>query len=179
MDLFVLFVGFFFFLPFFYFKPHFQGKRHQRSIQKMHFLMISAAGLCVSALSSRCQAQVTSRYVPVVVVQLLSRVWLFVTPWTVANQASLSFTISRSLLKLMSIELLMPSNHLILCCPLLLLHSFFPSIRVFSSKLALCIRWLKCWSFSLSTNSSNEYSGLTSFKIYWFDLLAVEGFTFL
>ena len=176
MDLFVLFVFFFFFfLPFFYFKPHFQGKRHQRSIQKMHFLMISVAGLCVSALSSRCQAQVTSRYVPVVVVQLLSRVWLFVTPWTVANQASLSFTISRSLLRLVSIELMMPSNHLILCCPLLLLPSIFPSIRLFSSKLALCIRWPKYWSFRFSISPFSEYSVLTSFQIDWLDLLGVQG----
>ena len=95
------------------------------------------------------------------------------TPWTAACQASLSFIISQSLLKLMSIESVMPSNHLILCCPLLLLPSIFPSIRVFSNELALLIRWLEYWSFSISP--SNEYSGLISFRIDWFDLLAVQG----
>ena len=90
--------------------------------------------------------------------------------WTVAHQASLSFTISQSLLKLMSIESVMPSNHLILCRPLLLLPSIFPSIRVFSSGLALCIRWTKYWSFSFSISPSNEYSGLIFFRIHWFDL---------
>ena len=97
-----------------------------------------------------------------VVVQPLSHVWLFATPWTAAHQASLSFTISRSLLKLMSFELVIPSNHLILCHPLLL-PSVFPSIRVFSDELALCIRWPKCWSFSFSISPSSEYSG-------WFPL---------
>ena len=97
------------------------------------------------------------------------------TPWTAAHQTSLSFTISQSLLKLMSIELVMPSNHLILCCPLLLPPSIFPSIRVFSSALALRIRWPKYWSFSFSISPSNEYSGLISFRIDWFDLLAVQG----
>ena len=106
-------------------------------------------------------------------VQSLSLVRLFVTPWTAACQASLSFTVSLSLLKLMSIESAMTSNHLILCHPLLLLSSIFPNITVFSSKSALCIRWLKFWSFSISP--SNEYSGLISFKIDWFDLLAVQG----
>ena len=110
-----------------------------------------------------------------VVVQLLSRVCLFVTPWTATCQPSLSFTISWSLLKLMSVELVMPSNHLFLCHPLLLLPSIFPSIRVFSNELALCIRWPKYWSFSFSINPSNEYSGLISFRIGWFDLLAVQG----
>ena len=97
------------------------------------------------------------------------------TPWTAARQASLAFTISCSLLKLISIKLVMPSNHLILCCPLLLLPSIFPSIRVFSSELVLCIRWLKYWSFSFSISPSNEYSGLISFRMDWFDLLAVQG----
>ena len=110
--------------------------------------------------------------VVVVVVQLLSRVRLF---WTAACQASLSFIISRSLLKLMSIEFMMPSNHLILCCPLLLLHSIFPSIRVFSNESALRIRWPKYWSFSFSISPSNEYSGLISFRMDWLDLLAVQG----
>ena len=97
------------------------------------------------------------------------------TPWTAACQASLSFTISWSLLKLMSIESVMPSNHLILCCPLLLLPSIFPSIRVFSSESALHIRWPKYWSFSFSISPSNEYSELISFRIDWFDRLAVHG----
>ena len=108
-------------------------------------------------------------------VQSLSCVRLFVTPWIVAHQASLSITNSRSLPKPMSIELVMPSNHLILCCPLLLLPSIFPSIRVFSNESALRIRWPKYWSFSFSISPSNEYSGLISFRIDWLDLLAVQG----
>ena len=99
----------------------------------------------------------------ILVVQLLSHVRLFVTPWTAAHQASLPFTISQSLLKLMSIESMMPSNHLILCRPLLLLPSIFPSISVFSNESALCIRWPKYWSFSISP--SNEYSELVSFRL--------------
>ena len=110
-----------------------------------------------------------------VVVQSLSRVWLFMTLWTAAYQASLSFTISQSLLKLMSIELVMPSCHLILCCPLLLLPSIFPSIRVFSNELAPCIRWPKYWSFSFSISPFSEYSGLISLGMDWFDLLAIQG----
>ena len=102
-----------------------------------------------------------------------SRVRLFATPWTAAHQASLSITNSRSLLKLISIESVMPSNHPILCRPLLLLPSVFPSIRVFSSELVLHIRWPKYWSFSFSP--SNDYSGLISFRMDWFDLLAVQG----
>ena len=98
---------------------------------------------------------------------------IFETPWIVAHQASLSFTISQSLLKFMFIELVMLSNHLILYCPLLLLPSVFSSIRVFSNKSALHIRWPKYWSFSIS--SSNEYSELISFRTYWFDLLAIQG----
>ena len=97
------------------------------------------------------------------------------TPWTAALQASLSITNSWSLLKLMSIELVMPSNHLILCCPLLLLSSIFPSIRVLSSESVLRIRWSKYWSFSFSISPSNEYSGLISFRMDWLDLLAVQG----
>ena len=106
---------------------------------------------------------------------LFSCVQLFATPWTAAHQASLSFTISWSVLKLMCIELMMPSNHLILCCPLLLLSSVFPSIRVSSNELALHIRWPEYWSFSFSISPSNEYSGLISFRIDWFDLLPVQG----
>ena len=97
------------------------------------------------------------------------------TPWTAAHQASLPFTISRSLLKLRSNESVMPSNHLILCCPLLLLLSIFPSIRVFSSELTLPTRWPKYWSFSFSISPFNEYSGLISFRIDWLNLLAVQG----
>ena len=109
-------------------------------------------------------------------VQLLSHVQLFATPWTAARQASLSFTVSWSLFRLLSIELMMPSNHLILCLPLLLLPSLFPSLRVFSSmKSALHIRWPKYWSFIFSTSPSNEYSGLISFRIDWFDGLSVQG----
>ena len=110
-----------------------------------------------------------------VTVQLLSRIWLFVSSWTAALQASLFFTISLSSLKLMSIESVMPSNHLILCCLLLLLSSVFPSINIFSSGLAVCIRWSKYWSFSFSISPSNEYSRLLSFKIDRFDLLTVHG----
>ena len=104
-----------------------------------------------------------------------SNVWLFVTPWTAACQASLSMTNSQNLLKLMSIESVMPSNHLILCHPLLLLPSIFPSIRVFSNESALHIRWPKYWSFSFSISPSSEYSGLLSFRIDRLDLLAVQG----
>ena len=100
---------------------------------------------------------------------------LFVTPWTAACQSSLSFIISWSLLKLMSIQSMMPSSHLILCHPLLLLPSIFPSIRVFSSESVLHIRWPKYWSFSFSISPSNEYSVLISFRIDWFDLLAAQG----
>ena len=107
--------------------------------------------------------------------QLLSHVGLFVTPWTAACQAFLSITNSWSLLKLMSIELVMPSDHLILCRPLLLLPSFFPSIRVFSNESVLHIRWPKYWSFRFSISPSNEYSRLISFRMDWFDLLAVQG----
>ena len=108
-------------------------------------------------------------------VQALSYVWLFVTPWAAAHQASLSITNSQSLLKLMSIESVMPSNHLILCCPLLLLPSIFLSIRVFSNESVLCIRWRKYWSFSFSIIPSKEHPGLISFRMDWLDLLAVQG----
>ena len=108
------------------------------------------------------------------VVQLLSCVRLFVTPWTATHQASLSFTISQSLLRFMSIELMMQSNHLILCCYLLPLPSIFPRIMVFSSELALHIRWPKYWSFSFSISPSSECSGLISFRVDWFDHLAVQ-----
>ena len=110
----------------------------------------------------------------VVVVQLLSCVRSFATPWTAAHQASLSFSLSQSLLKIMSIESVMPSNHLILCHPLLLPPSIFPSIRVFSNESVVHITWSKDWSFSFSISPSNEYSGLISSTIDWFDLFAVQ-----
>ena len=112
---------------------------------------------------------------PISSTQSLSRVRLFATPWTAAHQASLYITNSRSLLKLMSIELVMPSSHLILCRPLLLLPSIFPSIRVFSNESALCIRRPKYWSFSFNISPSNEHPGLISFRMDWLDLLAVQG----
>ena len=108
-------------------------------------------------------------------VQLLSHVQLFVTPWTAAHYASLSVTNSWSLLKLMSIESVMPSNHLILCHPLLLLPSVFPSIWVFSNESVLHIRWPKDWSFIFSISPSNEYSGQIYFRMDWLDLLVVQG----
>jgi len=107
-------------------------------------------------------------------VQLLICVWLFATPWTVAHQSSLSITNSRSLLNLMSLKLVMPSNHLTLCHPLLLPPSIFPRIKVFSNESVLCIRWPKYWSLSFSISPSNEYSGLISFRMGWLDLLAVH-----
>ena len=107
-------------------------------------------------------------------VQLLSCVRLFATPWTAAHQASLSITNSRSLFKLMPIKLVMPSNHLILCCPLLLLPSIFRSIRVFSNESVLHMRWPKDWNFSFNISPSNEYSGLISFRMNWLDLLAAQ-----
>ena len=108
-------------------------------------------------------------------VQVLICVRLFVTLWSAACQASLSITNSWSLLKLLSIKLVIPPKHLIFCCPLLLPPSMFPSIRVFSNELVLCIRWPKYWSFSFSISPSNEHSGLISFRMDWFDLLAVQG----
>ena len=108
-------------------------------------------------------------------VQLLSHVWLFATPWTTARQVSLSITNSWSPPKPMSVELVMPSNHLILCHPLLCLPSILPSIRVFSNESALRIRWPKYWSFSFNIRPSNEHPGLISFRMDWLDLLAVQG----
>ena len=133
----------------------------------------------VGALADTCTRKIKSPlpnvHFPVSSVQSLSRVWLFATPWTAACQDSLFITNSQNLLKLMSIELMMPSKHLILCHPLLLPPSIFPSIRVFSSESVLCIRWPKYWSFSFSICPSSEHSGLISFRIDWLDLLAVQG----
>ena len=128
-----------------------------------HFLLLCSQGIWARAAFLKI----------IVVVHSPSHVRLFATPWTAARQASLSFTLSLSLL--MSIELVMPSNHLILCCCLLLLPSLFPSIRVFSSYSALHIRWSKYWSFNFSISLSSEYSGLISFRIDCFDLLVVQG----
>ena len=108
-------------------------------------------------------------------VQLPSPIRLFVIPWITAHQASLSITNSRSLPKLMSIELVMPSSHLILCCPLLLLPPIRPSIRVLSNESTLCMRWPKFWSFSFNISPSNEHPGLISFRMDWLDLLALQG----
>ena len=127
-------------------------------------------GPCLTTRASWWKSMLVSQSV-----LLLSHVRLFVTPWTAARQASLSITNSRSLLKLIAIESLMPSNHLMLCCPLLLLPSVFSNIRVFSSESALCIRWPEYWSFSLSIIPSSEYSGLISFRIDRLDLLVVQG----
>ena len=115
------------------------------------------------------------RGVLVAVAQLLSPVQLFATLWTAAHQGPLSFTVFRSLVKLMSTESVMPSNHLILCCPLLLLPSVFPSIRVFSSESGVRIRWPKYWSFRINISPSNDYSRLIFFRVDWFDLSAVQG----
>ena len=136
--------------------------------------------LCSFVRSSQCLRSGGGKHTIVhrglcAVVQSFSRVQLFAAPWTAACQASLSFTVSRSLLKLLSTELVTLSNHLILCRPLLLLLSTFTRIRVFSNKLALCIRWPKYWSSSFSISLSTEYSGLIFFRIDWFDLLAVQG----
>ena len=117
----------------------------------------------------------THIYICISSVQSLSRVWLFATPWIAARQASLSITNSWSLPKLMSIESVMPSSHLILCRPLLLLPSISPSIRVFSKELVLCIRWPKYWSFIFSISPSNEHPGLISLRIDWLDIPAVQG----
>ena len=115
------------------------------------------------------------KFSSVAVVQSFSCVWNCVTPWAAARQTSLSFTISWSLLQLKAIESVMPSNHLILCCPILLLLSIFPGNKIFSSELAIHIRWQKHWNFSFSISPSNKYSGMISFRIDWFDLLAIQG----
>ena len=125
--------------------------------------------------SKNARATISTRPSVFSSVQSLSHIWLFVIPWTAAHQAPLSIINFQSLLKLMSNESVMPSNHLILSCPLLLLLSIFPRIRGFSKESVLHIRWPKYWSFSFSINPSNEYSGLISFRMDWLDLLAVQG----
>ena len=128
----------------------------------------------ISKLKQKQKVKFLKNRIKVISVQSLSHVRLFVIPWTAAHQASLSITNSQSLLKLMSIEMVMPSNHVTLCHPLLLLPSVFLSFRVFSSELVLCIKWPKYWSFSFSISLSNEYSRLITFRMDWFDL-AVQG----
>ena len=138
------------------------------------FVLITGFGNCCHLNpSSVCFDKWTQMY-RFSSVQSLSHIWLFATPWTAARQASLSIINSRSLLKLMSIESVMPSNHVIFCYPLLLLPSIFPSIRVFSNESALRIRWPKYWNFSFNISPFNEYSGLISFRMDWLDLLAVQ-----
>ena len=140
---------------------------------ELQIFLATCMNLKSARLSKRSQIHIQTTYC-ISSVQSLSRVWLFATPWTAACQASLSITNSWSLLKLFSIELVMPSNHLILGCPLLL-PSIFPSIRVFSSESVLCIRWPKYWSFSFSISPFSEYSGMISFRMDWLDLLEVQG----
>ena len=143
-------------------------------------ILVARASLVVGAISvdsdEGCiSISVTSNSNPIICCcSWVAKLCLFATPWTAACQASLSFTISWSLLRCMSIESVMVSNHLILYCPLLL-SSIFPSIRVFSKEQALHIRWTKSWSFSFNNSPSNEYLGLISFRIDWFDFLAVQG----
>ena len=151
-----------------------------RTLRCIFICLVAGTPPTVKQLQCKCtprdySANSTKASLDLVAVQVLSGVQLFVTPWTAACQASLSFTFSQNLLKLMPIESMMPSNHLILCCPLLLLPSIIFNIRVFSSEMALCIRWPKYWSFNFSISPSNKYSGLISFRIDWFDLLAVQG----
>ena len=141
---------------------------HQFMLRGMWNLSRPGIELVSSALAERLLSTISS-------VQSLSHVQLFGTPWTAARQASLSITNSWSLLKLISIESVMPSNHLILYRPLLLPLSIFPSIRVSSNESVLCIRWPKYWSFSFNISPSNEHSGMISFRMDWLDLLAVQG----
>ena len=138
------------------------------------FQWVSSSHQVVKVLELQLQHQ-SFQWIQFSSVQSPSCVQLFLTPWTAARQASLSITNSRSSPKLMSIELLMPSNHLILCHPLLLQTSIFPSIRVFSSEWVLCVRWPKYWSFSLNISPSKEHPGLISFRMDWLGLLAVQG----
>ena len=130
---------------------------------------------CNSYIASANMWETEGRYHQFSSVQSLSRVRLFETPWTAARQASLSITNSRSSLKLICIESVMPSSHLILCCPLLLLPPIPPSIRVFSNESTLHMRWPKYWSFSFTMSPSNEYTGLISFRLDWLDILAIQG----
>ena len=136
--------------------------------------LLRRVGLFAIPWPAACQASLSITNSQFSAVQSLSCVWLFVTPWTVVRQASLSITNSWSLLKLVSIESVMTSSHLILCHPLFLPSSIFPSIRVFSKESVLCIKWPKCWSFSFNISPSNEHSGLISFRMDWLDVFAVQ-----
>ena len=148
----------------------------QSQMWSVHFLIQPSMCLFQWRPPVNYLSSLTSEPSFAIVVQLLSHVWLFATAWSATCWASLSFTISWSLLKLLFIELVMPSKHLFLCHPLFLLPSIFPRIRVFfPSKLALCIMWPTYWSFRFSISSSNEYSGLISFRNDWFDPLGVQG----
>ena len=149
-----------------------QSIRASASILPMNIQSVFPLGL-TGLVSFKSKEPLRVLYSTTIVVELVMHVWLFVTPWTAALQSSLSITSSWSPPKLVSIELVMPSKHLILCHPLLLLSSVFPSIRVFSKESVLCTRESKDWNFSISP--SNEYSGLISFRIDWFDLLSVQG----
>ena len=154
-------------------------RQRSQCLPKCYWVLVSkfntACTLSTSQTGTEIWSQLTRRTKHISHCCSVAQMDFLVMPRTAARQASLSYTNSQSLLKVMSIKLMMPSNHLILCHPLLLLSSTFPSIRVFSNELALCIRWPKYWSFSFSISPSNEYSGLISFKIDWFDLLAVQG----
>ena len=160
--------------PVYFLSYEFDYSRYLVLSRSMQYLPFCDWLISLSIMFSRFTHVVASVRIQFSSVQLLSRVRRFVTPWTAARQASLSIANSWSLLKLMSIELVMPSNHLILCRPLLLLSSIFPSIRVFSNESVLCIRWPKYWSFSFSISASNEYSELISFRMDWLDLLLVQ-----
>ena len=160
------------------------GQVRDKGVSKVGF-PLSEPGQCLMDSALLClvtgslETHVTGHLSPtvlwafVVAFQSVSHVWLFAAPWTAALQASLSLTVSQNLLKFMSIESVMPSNHLILCCPLLLLPSVFASIRVFSNESTVHIRWPKYWNFSFSTSPSNEYSGLSSVRIDWFCQVSV------
>ena len=153
------------------------GQAYYKEISNIHassFLFFFSLELCKEVQENSVKRQ-REEILEFSSVQLFSRVQLFAIPWTTAYQASLSTTNSQSLLKLMSVESVMPPNHLILYHPLLFLPSIFSSIRVFSKESVLCIRWPKYWSFSFSISPSNEYSGFTSFRIDWFGLLEVQG----
>ena len=150
-----------------------ETSRNQRSLRETRRLKATRTPKCIQVENGRNLNEIHNVVNGMfVAVQSWSHVWLFVTPWTVAHQVSLFFTISQRLLKLTSTELMMPPKHLLFCCPLLL-PSIFPSIRVFSNELALHVRWPKCLSFCI--RPSNEYLRLISFRIDWFDLLAVQG----
>ena len=154
---------------------HWKGKTIHTSSQPKRILREQHKWLGIPPDQSSTNTEMLNLKKWIGSVQSLSPDWLFVNPWTAAHQVSLLITNSQSWLKLMSIQSVMPCNHLILCCPLLLLPSIFPSIRIFYNESVLCIRWPDYWSFCFSFSPSNEYSGLISFRIDWFDLFAGQG----